>query len=403
MKSFKSNFLNKFLNQDQLNQSPSSNRIASLDLARVVAMLFMVQGHAIFAVGDPEIINIQELPWSIWHLLRGFTAPMFLLVSGAVQIFANKRLETGKISQKTLFKRIRISLILIFIGYTLGLPVSHFYELVNINDEQWLSFFAVNILQTIGVSLLFVIFLFYITRNSIQLGIISFILAIIIIMTTPIVHNYDWFYNTPHFIASYFSHSSNSIFSLFPFTAYMLLGISLGAFLSYYSSEQRVKILIKYGFLIGLLLLILSMPYNKFTWEIDSFGAFVKYLNSYDRISPGLSFQRLGFVFIEISLISLIYNYTDKLRGIYVLLGKRAILIYVIHLFIIYGTPFSNGLVKFGNKSLGNIESILIAIVTIVSSILITIFIDYTLKFYEKSKIIYGSIITAYLLWLFIF
>lgn len=403
MKSFITNFLNNFVNQDQLNQSPSSNRIASLDLARVVAMLFMVQGHAIYAVGDPEIINVGELPWSIWHLLRGFTAPMFLLVSGAVQVFANKRLETGKLSKKTLYKRIRISLILIFIGYTLGLPVSHFYELVNINDEQWLSFFAVNILQTIGVSLLFVIFLFYITRNSLQLGIISFILSIIIIMTTTLVHNYDWFYYTPHFIASYFSHSSNSIFSLFPFTAYMLLGVSVGAFLTFYTSEQRVKILINYGFIAGILLLFLSLPYNKFTWEIDSFGAFVKYLNSYERISPGLSFQRLGFVLIEISFLSIIYKYTDKLRGIYVLLGKRAILIYVIHLFIIYGTPFTNGLVKFGNKSLGNLESILIAILTIVSSVLITVFIDFTLKTYEKSKIIYGSIITVYVLWLFIF
>lgn len=407
MKSFINNFLNKFFNnfanQDQLNQSPSSNRIASLDLARVVAMLFMVQGHAIYAVGDPEIINVGELPWSIWHLLRGFTAPMFLLVSGAVQVFANKRLETGQISKKTLYKRVKISLILIFIGYTLGLPVSHFYELVNINDEQWLSFFAVNILQTIGVSLLFVICLFSITRNSLQLGIIAFILSITIIMTTPIVHNYDWFYNTPHFIASYFSHSSNSIFSLFPFTAYMLLGVSLGTFLSYYSSEQRVKILINYGFVLGIILLTLSLPYNKFTWEINSFGAFIKFLNSYDRISPGLSFQRLGFVFIEISLISLVYKYTDKLRGIYVLLGKRAILIYVIHLFIIYGTPFSKGLVNFGTKSLGNLESIAIAIITIISSILITVFIDFTLKHYEKSKIIYGSIITAYLLWLFIF
>lgn len=390
------------INNSQLNQSPSSNRIPSLDLARVIAMLFMVQGHAINAVGDPTIIDVTQLPWSIWHLFRGFTAPMFLLVSGAVQVFANKRLEDGSISNKTLWKRVRIALILMFIGYTLGLPVSHFYELQNVNHDQWLSFWAVNILQTIGVSLIVVILLFYFTRNSKQLGIISFILSITIIMTTPIVHSFDWFYFTTPAIASYFSHSANSIFSLFPFTGYMLLGVSIGSLLSFFYPEQRTQYLIKYGFIFGVVLFVASLPYNKFSWEIDSFSSFVKYLNSYERVSPGISFQRLGFVFIEISLIALIYKYTARFRGIYVLLGKRAILIYVIHLFIIYGTPFTKGLTVFGVNSLGTFDSILIAIITLFGSISIAILIDYLLRTYKMSKTIFGIAILIYVIWLII-
>lgn len=386
---------------NQLNQSPSSNRIPSLDLARVIAMLFMVQGHAIYAVGDPSFVNVSELPWSIWHLFRGFTAPMFLLVSGAVQVFANKRDEFGRISKKTLIKRIRIAIILILIGYILGMPVSHFYELVNINHDKWLSFLAVNILQTIGISLIVVILLFYYTKNNKHLGILSFIISITIIMTTPIVHNIDWFYYTSPIIASYFSHSSNSIFSLFPFTGYMLLGVAIGCFLSFLKPEVRTTYLIKYGSILGLILIIASLPYNKFSWEIDNFNAFVKYLNSYERVSPGISFQRLGFVLMEISLVALLYKYTTKFRGIYVLLGKRAILIYVIHLFIIYGTPFTKGFTHFGNRSLPEFESILIAIATLILSISITLLIDYSLKYYEKSKYIFGTIISLYLIWLF--
>lgn len=391
------------INLNKLNLSPSSNRIPSLDLARVVAMLFMVQGHAIYAVGNPSLIDISNLPWSVWHLFRGFTAPMFLMVSGAVQIFANKRDEQGRISKKTLYKRIRIAVVLIFIGYTLGMPVSHFYQLVDINHDQWLSFLQVNILQTIGASLLIVIVLFYFTRNAKQIGILSFILGAVVIMATPYVHSFDWFYYFSPVIASYFSHSSNSIFSLFPFTGYMLLGISLGSILYYMKPEERTGLLIKYGLIAGMLFFVLSLPYNTYSGQINSFNSLVKFLNSYQRVSPGLSFQRLAFVLVEISLVATVYKYTSRFRGMYVLLGKRAILIYVIHLFIIYGTPFSQGFTYFGQRSLPEFESIMIAIITLVLSITITVIIDYTLKEYQKSKYVYGCIVSAYLLWLFFF
>ena len=85
-----------------------SDRLPALDLARCVAMLLMIQGHVLFELTAPSYINIHQFPWDIWEFFRGLTAPIFLTVSGAVQVFANKRDENGNLSKNTIHKRINI-------------------------------------------------------------------------------------------------------------------------------------------------------------------------------------------------------------------------------------------------------------------------------------------------------
>ena len=94
----------------------SSQRITALDMARFLAMIMMVQGHTIDALASRDFLDIHFFPWNVWDFLRGFTAQIFLIVSGMVQVFANKRLENGKLKPETIKKRITIATILIIIG-----------------------------------------------------------------------------------------------------------------------------------------------------------------------------------------------------------------------------------------------------------------------------------------------
>ena len=66
-----------------------SNRLFGLDIARLFAMLMMVQGHTIYCLINQSILFSGTTFWNNWTFIRGFTAPVFLMVSGAVHIFAN--------------------------------------------------------------------------------------------------------------------------------------------------------------------------------------------------------------------------------------------------------------------------------------------------------------------------
>ncbi|MCX6140750.1 MAG: heparan-alpha-glucosaminide N-acetyltransferase domain-containing protein, partial [Candidatus Kapabacteria bacterium] len=82
-------------------------RLYALDLARFMAMLFMMQGHVLDALVSSSVIDISHAPWNVWHWIRGLTAPVFLMVSGAVHVFATKRDADGRVREDVMGKRIR--------------------------------------------------------------------------------------------------------------------------------------------------------------------------------------------------------------------------------------------------------------------------------------------------------
>ena len=71
------------------------SRLFALDLARLMAMLMMMQGHTLDALVNPQLMDLGTFPWNIWQFMRGLTAPIFLIVSGTVHVFAMKRDEQG--------------------------------------------------------------------------------------------------------------------------------------------------------------------------------------------------------------------------------------------------------------------------------------------------------------------
>ncbi|MBP7094033.1 MAG: DUF1624 domain-containing protein, partial [Candidatus Kapabacteria bacterium] len=92
-------------------------RLYALDLARFLAMLFMMQGHVLDTLVSPAVIDITQAPWNIWHWIRGLTAPVFLMVSGAVHVFATKRDAHGRVREDVMGKRIRWAITIMGLGY----------------------------------------------------------------------------------------------------------------------------------------------------------------------------------------------------------------------------------------------------------------------------------------------
>ena len=68
-------------------KAPTSNRLQFIDLARSIAILLMLEGHFV----DDSLKEIYRDKgnsiYATWLFIRGFTAPIFLTVTGLVFVY----------------------------------------------------------------------------------------------------------------------------------------------------------------------------------------------------------------------------------------------------------------------------------------------------------------------------
>ncbi len=331
-----------------------SQRLDYLDLMRVIAMMMMILGHSFFDLAQPNLYSITIFPWNIWEFLRGLTAPIFLFISGTVQVFANKRIE-GKVSNDIVTKRIKTALFLIFLGYFLNFPVQKAFHIFFVDKSTLIPFLQVNILQLIGLTLIWLLLYFIFTKNNIKLGVISFFTGIIIFGLTPFVHLIDWYQFLPMPIAPYFSLNKGSYFPIFPFSGFLFLGAAFGTYLEKFPLQYRAKVIIKKGFLFGFISLALGIPLY---FIIDSL-----HLPFYDpnKGNPGMSVIRLSLVLLLLSALVAFYekflNKIQFVRSSARTLGKNALIVYIVHIFILYGLPWYPGLATLFPRQFGILES----------------------------------------------
>ncbi|MCE3296271.1 MAG: hypothetical protein K0R65_1985 [Crocinitomicaceae bacterium] len=98
-------------------------RILFLDLMRVLALFMMIQGHTTYDFLDLSIRDGYSTGIKIWTSLRGYTAPFFMMVSGAVftfLMFAQERPDGSNPRVKAGLQRI---ITLLFWGYMLNFPI----------------------------------------------------------------------------------------------------------------------------------------------------------------------------------------------------------------------------------------------------------------------------------------
>ncbi|MEJ5286117.1 MAG: hypothetical protein CH6_4365 [Candidatus Kapaibacterium sp.] len=374
-----------------------SQRLVFLDLMRVIAMVMMILGHSFFDLVRPNYVDISQFPWNIWDFVRGLTAPVFLVVSGIVQVFANKRIE-GKLPKEIVYKRLRTALLLIFLGYFLYFPVQKAFHIFFQSKNTLIPFFQVNILQLIGVTLIWVLFYFLVTKNNRQLGVVSLVTGIAIFVLTPVVHLVDWFKILPIWLAPYFSLEKGSYFTIFPFSGFLFLGIAFGTYLERFSLEERAEIIIKKGLEYGAILLPIGILTFFF---INSFN-----FSFYDvfKANTGMSLIRLSLVLIL--LASLVWLYQKYLvnfpwiKQISLTLGKNSLFVYIVHLVILYGLPWYPSFASIYYRKFGIAESFALSFLVVIISFTLVFLYE---KFMSERKLLkyyfkYGTITLLFLL-----
>lgn len=308
-------------------------RFYALDLVRLVAMLFMMQGHVLYALVSPEHLNIAEFPWNIWHFVRGLTAPIFLLTSGAVHVFANKRDAEGKLPRQTLIRRLRWAVTLIGIGYLMVFPANRIFDLPYVPPHVWTAFFRVNILQLTGIALALLTIVISLTRSTRAFANVSVGIGVAIVLLSPFVEQVDWFAHAPEGIAAYLSYAHGSIFPIFPFASYLFFGVAIGRYLQSIPSERRAEMFPRFtgiagGILVAVAFLCSYIPFSPFP------------AHTYHLANPAFVCMRIGLSLLCMSGIGVLYRLTQSWGTYYSLFGKKALHIYVGHLVLLYGTPW---------------------------------------------------------------
>jgi uncharacterized membrane protein len=332
-------------------QGPSSPRprLHVLDFIRLVAMLLMIQGHTLDAFVNPAHMDLDSFHWQTWVHLRGLTAPLFLMVSGAASVLGIRYEQDGRIARSLLRRRFTTGLVVIAIGYLMVFPANRIADLWWVSAEVWQGCLQVNILQLNGITLLLLTTLLACTRTVRRYAAWSLGLGFLVLLLAPIVFSIDWFRWLPEGLAAYLSFGHGSLFPLFPASAYMFLGVGLGALLVETPEAKRVRVFRLACLTASAALMLLSLAAERL--PADLFPVHDAY-----KAGHVYTLLRVGFALLIFGLLAWIAEVFPRLAAGCAPMGRKSLYVYVGHLVLIYGTPWTPGIVtgRFHALSVGD-------------------------------------------------
>ncbi|HUK23989.1 MAG TPA: heparan-alpha-glucosaminide N-acetyltransferase domain-containing protein [Terriglobales bacterium] len=308
------------------------SRVIEVDVTRVLATLFMVQGHTIDVLLAPQLR--QGFFYNGWLFLRGLTAPTFLLLAGMSFTLASLKYWDSYLTfSPKFFKRVRRFGIFVLLGYAMHLPVSSFRNLAGLDSAGWQSWFQVDVLQCIGGTLIFLQLLLLLCKTPKRFAQAALGLCVFVVLASPLAGVIEWRHVMPLSLASYLNFRTGSLFPLFPWSAYILLGAAMGYGVHLWrSGASSLRWLLPVG--AGLLILagMARLPDHLYT-QVDFWTT-----------SPSLFFLRVGCVSLLLTAVSLVTQWVPLPGAAVSSLAQESLTIYFIHVSILYGSVWNLGL-----------------------------------------------------------
>lgn len=356
-----------------------AERIIFIDLMRAFAVLMMVQGHTIDAFLADEFRTSDSILYNLWVTVRGFTAPIFMISSGVAFSYLFFLNDKPFHDNPRVFKGIQRFLILVLIGYLLRFPTHRVIEFSIVSFEQWMVFFQVDALHLIGTGILLLIFFAYVSEKfKLNIFIVYSIAAFFFFSIWNITEQINWANYLPIPFAAWLYHKTGSLFPIFPWAGYVISGGILGTYLAKNPAIFKEKKFVIKLSLVGALFLVLafvtSIIQNKF------FGYKFFITDNYFVI-----FLRLGVVILLNSIMAAISLFMKDIPEIIKQVGRYTLIIYAVHVIILYGSAWIPGFYMFWPKSLSLKGSILAAILLILLMILMVHLLEkYKFAFNKK-------------------
>jgi uncharacterized membrane protein len=326
-----------------------AHRVIFIDLARALAVVLMVYGHTISALLAPQY---RFGTWyDVWLFQRGLTSSLFLLLSGfAFSIATTRHWAAHMRVSPAVIRRLRRFTLFVVLGYALHFPVGTVAALAGIGPERWQTFLAVDVLQLIGAMFILIQALVMATRSRRVFMVASFVLAVLTITFTPAVWRHDWTNVLPLALAAYLSPATGSQFPLFPFAASVLVGAAAGQLYARWGASHMTafanRVLIGGGAALAIAALSVRLG------GIDLFGP------GEGSGIPGEFLLRTGVSLVILGVTAHLSRAVTHLPHVFGAVAQESLLIYFVHLCIVYGSVWNKGLVQYFGESLGPLQTL---------------------------------------------
>ncbi|MEO0206001.1 MAG: acyltransferase family protein [candidate division WOR-3 bacterium] len=341
-------------------------RFRFLDLLKAYAVIMMIQGHTLDAVLNPQAK--QTGLYQFMYILRGLTAPAFLIASGCGLAFSICRKRNLKWHEIFKQRILRIFPILIA-GYFLHLPRFSLYQLLTqTSKEEIIQFFQCDILQTIGWTILVlqIILIFVKDKRIIIPG--AIISVLMIVHFTPTINNSS---KSPNFFTQLLTPKFGSNFPLFPFSSYLIFGLLFGFIFHEFNERISIKRM-------NLLILFSGIIFFGFSFltKIEDFNLF---------------YLRTGLLVMLITLFLIFEFKKSKILDFFGAIGQESFLIYFVHIMIVYGSVLNvkNNFAHYFGATLNTGLSVLLAI----SLILFMLALGYLWNYFKTQKPLVSKIL----------
>jgi uncharacterized membrane protein len=292
----------------------SAPREVYIDAFRGLMALVMVQGHVCDALLRPDVR--ESGLYQFQTLFHGSTAPGFLFASGFVA-----GLPRAPLSARAALRRARRLLFVLGVGYLLHLPYFSLLKTLQASPAEKAALYACDALQAIALTQLFVIALQAVagTRWPALAG----MLAGAVVLAGPFVWSSALSTQLPPLLGAYLDQRTGSIFPLFPHASFVLAGTLAGAALGRQEAAVRRTRALRWGLgLLGAGVVLAPL----LSGRVDFWS-----------ISPAYVLMRLGGLILLLRLVEVLTARGGPGTRALALLGRETLLVYVLHLYLLYG------------------------------------------------------------------
>jgi uncharacterized membrane protein len=351
-------------------------RIQFLDFMRGFAVVVMVMGHSIDAVLSREMRTSQ---WFIlYDFFRGFTAPIFLFVSGYAYIIATEK-KWGEVraSGAPLVKRFGKIALLFVIGYALHFPFFSFAKIITqATAADYAQFFQVDVLHCVAATLLILQALLFVTPTPRAFAFSALAVGAGIVLLSPIVWSIDFAPIVSPALSPYFNQTQLSIFPLFPFAAFMLAGVVAGHF---FLEARRTGA--EPQFFRGVLVLAIVIVALGIDFDLLPSQFYPEH--DYWKSSPNFFLVRFGIVLFVTSCFYYVRRLPRTVEQNLVTLGQASLLVYAVHMLIVYGSAANSGLMQRVGQTLAAHQAVAVGLTVLVAMLVVVYVWNHVRKNYR--------------------
>jgi uncharacterized membrane protein len=301
------------------------SRRAYLDWLRGVAVLIMVEAHLFDSW--TRVLDRLDRPYRWAIIVGGFSAPLFLFLAGiAVALAAGARLRKGSTPAETAALARRRA------WQVLGLAFLFRLQALVISGGAFpQTLLKVDILNVMGLSMLLAAVLWTLISQRTWRSLALLATAAVFVMVTPIVRMSPLVSTLPYPVQWYFkSIPGSGAFTLFPWCAFLLVGVVVGMWLDAAQSGKDERRVVAALSVVGPLVALAGFAAT----FLPSIYAESTFWNG----SPTFFFVRLGILMTAIPA-AWVWSQLSPGWSPFRDFGVASLFVYWIHVEMVYGSP----------------------------------------------------------------